>query len=420
MIQKLKMHIASDKLLRHGLLLVSVAVVSHICNILFQMVMGRKLDGHEYALLTVLMGVANMAILPLSAFSTAINHSASLLIQENREGDISRLVRKWLIRLGGTGLFILLGCIVLAPNIAGFFHLERRAPIIIMGLVLFLIFSTSVIGGATNGLQMFRVITAGLQVSAFVRLIASALFVQCIFAAAGWGLLGHAVGLGCQFLIFFFFLWRRLHGRPKTDQPIPSIRVYVVFSLIALMAFAVLLRADILLVKHFLPEETIAFARATTIGHIVIFLPLPLVKAMFPKVVSEGKTTREHREVLAKSLLYTVICVFPVAVGCSVAGWIPLKLFYGISSPDRELLRQVSAMGWVMLPVALIQIIMYFHIARRHFFKTSPIVLSAIFYIAGTIWKHELIWDIVLVAAISTWGCLVAMVLWIVFERKEP
>lgn len=398
--------LSGDQLLRHGTLLMSASMVSHICNMAFLMVMGRCLPGHEFALLTTLLGFANMAILPLGAISAAVNHSTSLLVQTGRTGDVSSLIRKWLVRMGGMGVLIFLVCLLFPNQIASFMHLDRKSPVIIMGFTLCLIFSSSVMNGAANGLQMFGVTTAGLQASAVVRLAVGVLFIHLLARAAGWGLMGHAVGLGANFAIVSIFLWRRLHEVPKTSARVPSIRSYVPLSFIALSAFAVLFRADMILVKHYLPADAATFAYATTLGHIVIFLPMPFAKAMFPKVVSEGVSTKAHYTVLKKSLFYTTVCIVPAAIGCSVVGWVPLRILYGIQDPSRELLLLVGAMGWVMLPVALINIVLFFQLAQKQFMQTLPVLVFAVAYLVGVALFHQSVWSVVAVAGASTWGCL--------------
>ena len=416
--KRIRDQLSKDLLLRHGALLMTASVVSHICNMAFQMVMGRTLSGHEFALLTTLLGFANMAILPMGAISAAVNHSTSLLVQSGRTGDVTALIRKWLVRMGGMGMLVFLVCLLFPNQIASFMHLDRMAPVIIMGFVLCLISSSSVIGGAANGLQMFGVTTTGIQASALVRLAVGAILIHLFAKAAGWGLLGHAAGLGVNFSILFIFLWRKLHGTPKTSLPIPSIRSYVPLSFVALLAFAVLFRADMILVKHYLPADAATFAYATTLGHIVIFLPMPLARAMFPKVVSEGVSTAEHYSVLKKSLFYTAICVVPTAIGCSVAGWLPLRILYGIQEPSRELLHLVSAMGWVMVPVALINIILFFLLAQKKFMQTLPIILCAIGYVTGVALWHGSVWAVVSMAGAATWGCLLVYMVLIFSTNK--
>ncbi len=406
MIKWLRGKLSKDKLLQHGALLMSAAVVSHICNILFQMIMGRGLGGEEYALLCTLLGFVNMATMPLGAFSTAVSHSSSILDQEGRAGDVSKLVRKWLFRVGGIGSVILLLCLVFPSQIAAFMHLDRKAPVIIIGVVFFLVCNTTVIGGAANGLQMFTTATVGQYASAILRLVASWGLIHLFFAAAGWGLLGHALGLAVNLGVVFIFLWRRLHNAEKTGLPIPSIRYYVGLSFLVLNALSFLFRADMLLVKHYLPDQAAVFAYATTIGHIVIFLPMPIARAMFPKVASDGRSsTAEHYAVLRKSLFYTFICTLPAAVACTFFGWIPLSVVFGLHEPSKELLYLVAAMGWVMFPVALVNIIIYFSLAQKRFINTIPCLLSALFYVAGTAVWHESVWDIVAVAGGATWGC---------------
>ena len=70
---------------------------------------------------------------------------------------------------------------------------------------------------------------------------------------------------------------------------------YLGRSFAMLMAFSLLMMMDVLLVKHYVPGEAESFARAATVARAIIFLPMPIALAMFPKVVSRGGLTPSLR-----------------------------------------------------------------------------------------------------------------------------
>tara|TARA_E500000178_G_scaffold354465_1_gene423521 strand:+ start:504 stop:1775 length:1272 start_codon:yes stop_codon:yes gene_type:complete len=415
MMGRLRELLRENALLRHGSILISAAMVSHVCNMLFQLFMGRLLSGVEYALLCTLLSLANMAVLPMGAIYTAISHGVRTLVMAGREGDVSRLVRCWLVRLGGVGLLFFVGSVVFVDPLASFFNLEREAPIVVMGFVLLLVFCSVTVNGASNGLQVFRSVMIAQQIAAVIRVGAAVLFIQVIAAAAGWGLLGHALGIGLNLLLLLFFLWHRLRGKQRSSLVLPSIKMQVLLNFGFLLAYAFLLRADMILVKHFVPDEATQFAYATTLGHLVIFLPLPLATAMFPKAVSEGRSSQEQRRVFVQALCYTSACLAPAVLFCSLASWIPLRIFFGIIDPSRDLLHMVAAMSWVIMPLGLVHIFIYYCIAQKQYKQMLPILFFALFYFVAVLIDHASVWRVILWAAVSTWGCFLSSLVWVFF-----
>jgi len=150
------MRLFSDDLLRHTSILFSGMMVVHVCNMVFQMAVIRALSKEEYALLAAFLGALAIMQRPLGALATGMNRYSSLLRQEGRAGDIKRLLRKWLLLTGGGGLYAGLLMVVFNRQLAGAFHLDRTAPVVIAGAVLPALFCSPVLGGVVRGMQCFK------------------------------------------------------------------------------------------------------------------------------------------------------------------------------------------------------------------------------------------------------------------------
>ena len=123
-------------LLKHSSILFAGTMGVHVLNVLFQMFMGRYLRPEEYALLAALLGVFNVLSTPLSVIVSTFNRYSSLLVQQNRAGDVLRLGLRWGIRLAIIGAIPSLLCFIMPQYIADFFHLERGEPVYIFGVIL--------------------------------------------------------------------------------------------------------------------------------------------------------------------------------------------------------------------------------------------------------------------------------------------
>jgi len=196
-----------------------------------------------------------------------------------------------------------------------------------------------------------------------------------------------------------------LRGQKKTEASLPSMRIYLFQSFFVLAAYAVLMTADVVLVKHYLPDAT-EFAYAATLGRMVIFLPGAIVTAMFPKVASRGTTTREQFAVFLRSFSYTAIFVVVALVGCFVFSGLFARILFGIADASRELRWMIGWMALVMGFSALLNVVVQFLMAQRRFISAFPIIGFAGLYGVGSWLFHESVGQVIFVAAVCNAGAL--------------
>lgn len=409
--------IKADDLLRHIAILFSGMVVVHICNIFFQMGVGRILPEQEYVLLAAFLGVLAIIQRPLSTLRTGLSHYSSILQQENRVGDIKRLLRKWLLLAGAPSL--LLGCIVLflGNAISGYFHLERIAPVIISGAVLPALFIIPVLGGAAQGLQMFKWCSAANISSAMIRLGLGVGFVWLLYPACGWAMLGHGLGIYVGSSVLFFGLLGALRGHAKTKAPLPSMRFYLFQSFMIQAAYAILMTADVVLIKHYLPEDT-EFAYAATLGRMVVFLPSAIVGAMFPKVASKGAGTKQQRNIFLRSFGMTAVFVVAAVAGCFLLAGLLARVLFGISGASDYLRLMIGQMALVMGLSALLNVVVQFFVAQRRFMPAFSVVFFALVYLGGAMLLHDTSLNIVILSGLCNGGALLACILALFMPKR--
>ena len=165
-------------------------------------------------------------------------------------------------------------------------------------------------------------------------------------------------------------------------------RFYLAQSFFALTAYAVLMNADVVLVKHYLPDNA-EFAKAATLGRIVAFLPAAVAMAMFPKVSSAGATTLEHRRTFLRSFGYTVLCVAAAAAGCFIFPRLLLRILFGVQDASASLIFLLRLMAAVMSASALLNVTVQFFLAQRRFKEMVPVVLASLFYLLTARFFHD-------------------------------
>lgn len=376
-----------DDLLRHTGILFSGMMVVHVCNLLYQMAVIRTLSGAEYTLLAAFLGVLAIVSYPLSTLTTGLGHYSSLLRQDGRTGDISRLLWKWMLISGLPSVLLGAAVILCAGPVAGFMHLDRTAPVVIAGAVLPAMFWLPVLTGAAQGLQLFGWCSASSIVGALLKLLLGAGLVWFLYPACGWAMLGHSAGVYVSAGVLVLGLFLVLRGGAKSAAKLPSLRFYLLQSFFVLTSFAILMNADVVLVKHYLPDET-GFAVAATLGRIVPFLSATIATAMFPKVASSGAATEAHRRIFFRSFGFTLLFVVAAAAGCFLFPRFLLHLL-GVQDVTAPMAFLARLMTLAMSSSALLNITVQFLLAQRRFREAAVVVPAGLLYLLSAFFFHE-------------------------------
>jgi O-antigen/teichoic acid export membrane protein len=409
----------SNELMRHSAILFAGMVVVHVCSLVYQMAVSRALPPDEYALLAAFLGVLAVLYLPLSTMTVAVSRYSSLLCLEGRAGDVKRLVVKWLGIAGIPAVLLGSAGLLFSAPLASLLHLDRAEPVIIAAISLPALFLLPVLSGASQGVQQFGWNAASSIVGGLVRLILGAGFVWFVYPACGWAMLGHGLGAYAAAAVLLAGLLVRTRVLPITGERLPSMRFFIFQSFFIQAAYAVLMTADVVLVKHFLPEDS-DFAYAATLGRLTVFLPGAIVAAMFPKVASEGTVTDAQQVIFKRSLVYTAACAALAVAGCALFPGLLLRILFGIADAGEPLKRMTILMAGIMGINALLNVAVQFLLARRCFRPALVIIVAAGAYLAGCGLFHASALPIVLLAGIANSLSLAVLLFSILSRRAEP
>jgi O-antigen/teichoic acid export membrane protein len=386
-----------DDLFRHSAIVFVSMMVVHVCNMAFQMVVGRVLPDEEYTLLAVFLGVLVIIQRPLATLRIGVNRYSSLLSQDGQTGDVKRLVRKMLLVTAVPALVLCAGTLLFSKYIAAFFHLKRLEPVLIFGAMLPAFFWTPIVSGAVQGVQKFGVMASATITGSMIRLLLGAGFVWFLYPACGWAMLGHGIGMYGSLCVLFTGLLLALRGTSGSGAPLPSTRSFLLQSFFIQGAYAVLMTADVVFMKHYVPSDT-EFAYAATIGRMVVFLPGAIVMAMFPKVASRGTLSPEQRSVFLRSVGVTTVFVVVAVMGCFVFPGLLVRILFGIAAASPHLKHMVGMMSLIMGMSALLNIIIQFLLAQHRFSGLFGVILMAVIYWVGSRFC-SLTWHVVALSA---------------------
>lgn len=400
-----------------SILFVGMAIV-HACNLLFTVIMGRYLSDTEFALLVALLSMFNILAIPLGVIASAVNRYSRLLIMEGRRGDVRRLVSRSFTLCMIVGCGVALICFVFPKHIASFLHLERTAPVYILGIVVLGAFIRPIFDGAMSGLQCFM----GWSVSSIAgwgsRLIIGWILVSLVSAYAGWGLLGHGLGFYIAIFCGARFVVKALSGESMTTLPLPKMHDYLFYSFFVLVGLSVLQMGDVIMVKHLFRAASGDFSYAATMGRLVVFIPQAFVAAMFPKVVSE-KGGNSSQMMLFKTtlLITTMVTVSAASLFCILAERM-LWIVFEIKEPSHDMLTWCCTLTWIMVPVSLLVVTVRYALAQRKFRTVRHLPIVAVCYIGITFVWGRSVSQLLLVLAVCVSVALTSS-LYGVFSRPS-
>lgn len=399
----------SDHLIRHSLLLLTASQATNLTNLFFQVFMVRMLSPVEYADLAAMLGLLMIFGMPLAALSNSLAYYSAQMIEEGRPGAVKPFMRHWLknIFLIASGI-ILLG-IILWPAATSFFNLQGSATfmlaIIVMGISLY----GSVIGGILQGIQAFVWSTVSSVSGGIFRLGVGVLLVCWLGQIADWGIIAHGIGMLVSVLIAVGAVAWIFRGVAK-DAIDKKVTAYFVGSMIVLAGFSVMMSADVLIVKHFFSsEESGLFAQVAVISHALVFLPMPIAGALFPKIIAVGDADLRHKRMLLRGTVFAGLIIVFAAGGCSLVPQLPLWIVH--VPPSESMVTLLRCMLWAMSPLSLAYIVMNYHLARSRFKILFLLPVCALLYLAGAaIWHASVFQIIAVMAACNLTGLAVLLI----------
>lgn len=406
------------KLVRHGILLVALTGVANVANVVFHMVMGRTLKSDEYGILAALLNLMLVLSTPLDALRNAMAHFAARAHRAGEPALARAIARRWSLRIAllavpaGAAMWTLRGML------ADFFHLVNAGPIAVVAVFLPAFMMLPVLAGILQGMQCFWWFGAAVHGVNLMRLVLGWALVALVAATAFYAVLAQGFAMLMGAATAAFAVWWITRSATERVESTRGIGPYFLKAMFMLAGYGILMNSDVMLVRHFHPEAAGEFAWAATIGRSVVFLPMPIAMAMFPKVISAGGTSRSSRLTVLKALGMVVGMIgFGVSVSL-IWPWLPLRILYGVKDPSPELEHMVRVVMLAMSPLGVSYLLLNFEMAQ-HRFRTVPwLLLIAGAYLGGVwVWHHSVLSIVAVLATVSTASA--ALYLWELFRLRS-
>ncbi|MBP6015991.1 MAG: hypothetical protein KA586_04665 [Candidatus Promineofilum sp.] len=297
----------SSSALQSGFLAVAMIVAGgfdYAANI----VAGRRLIPLEFSVFVTVTAVlqvmvqATNVIRNVVAFYTA--ESTVFADASERVGMVLRRSWRWAWRWG---LAAAATMALAGPVLARFLRVDSPWPLWAAALTLLLLFLRPVTDGTLQGVQHFWGLGWVQILQSIARLGFTILLIGLGGQAAGVILalpLGSILALGLAFLL----LRNYFRASPSSATPRPISRQYSLITLVGLLAFALMVNIDPILVRRLFGDATAAaYAPIVTLGKMNLFIPLGIGLVLFPKATQRQAAGRDSRPVLLLALAATLL-----------------------------------------------------------------------------------------------------------------
>jgi O-antigen/teichoic acid export membrane protein len=364
-----------------------------IINLLFNLIMSRRLGPSYYGELTTLLAINNLFLMSLSAVSLIVTRFAAIY-KSRQQFDKVIYLGNWafvfFFFLGMLGFFLNW---VFINTTASYLRMDDARIIGMLGLLIWISFLIPIIEGILRGLQDFAFIGKYKLMEAVLRLI---ICVMLVFIGLGIkSIIAGIVVAGIITMAFSAYIMKeRFISRPY-KAGLKQVYIYSIPAFLSTISFAVLANIDLVLVKHFFDAETTGhFAAASILAKISMLIAFGSAGVMFPKIVesySNGEmermitTFRSTLEIalISGGVVTLLLMLFPKVIS---------TLFFGKQYEAGMILGIFSV---AMLFLGVIAILIMFNLARERYGPVVFLSFAAIIEIYQITKFHDSLYDVV-------------------------
>jgi O-antigen/teichoic acid export membrane protein len=346
-------------------------VASGLTGVLFMLVhvaLGRMMDSLDYAVLVSLLGMLNILNVPSNAIRVVLARYVAEYAHGNAVELWVTLVKRAFQRVALYAALALAGWGMASLWIPPYFEGYTTPALWMVGLVAYITLFTPVVTGTLQGARHFGWMAGSGVANALARLL---------FATAAVWLGGRATAVigavAASALAGLLIGYLPIHGilrRTEARRDFESGPVYRYLwpVLLGQGALFLLINADLILSVRFLEGDVLkAYGKAAMLSRTVLFLPLPVAVAMFPRAVTSAR-----RGLLWAPVAFTVLASLGAAAAIACIPGLPMRLMYGVSDPlHNELVRMYV---WAVAPLSLAMVLCQYLWARH---QTRAVVWAA-------------------------------------------
>ncbi len=407
----------TSRFARVGILMLASQVLAGFLSYALQISMGRMLSAQYYGLFAALVGVFNIAAMPLAALFAVVTRSVAVEFGRHDMQAVAQIQRRAIREIAAGGMVILAVAMISAGLVARLLGSVSPWPILMLWVAIGVTALYGLWGAVLQGIHRFVAVASINTAMNGLKLVSCVALVALGFGVSGavLGILISSVLGGVAVLIV---VGRRV-PRAGGDSPGQSLlRSKPALALaVSNLAFVGATQFDYVIVRMFCsPSEAGLYAAAAVLAKSVLWLPVGIVVVLFPTVASVEGNRGGSRQFLYLSLGMAVATSGGLAIVLAVFADVWTRVLYGPSFVGAgEYLRWLSL---IYVPMALVLIVDNYYLAmnRARFipFYAAAIVAEVVTFLL----PHGTPTRLVLVLALASMACLL-WAIWILIERTS-
>jgi O-antigen/teichoic acid export membrane protein len=394
---------------RGGSLLIAATLLWHASNFAFNAVAARLLGPRGYSELAAAVVLLYVASPVLVSVQTIASRATTALNVRGRTPEIRPALAAYLRRVAFVAV-LLSGALTLASSgIARFLRLDSGVPIAIVGVGLCLSLLTHCQRGVFQGAQRFDRFAASAAVEAAAKVIGAVALLavwRSVDSAVAAIPLAAACGLAVNTLLLRFLPTSR-----RSSQPIalPGAGYQSAAALVTFVVLALLLSADILAAKRYLPPSTAGiYAAVSLCGKVVYFATSAASLLLFPHFSERHEQKRDGRKILAGSLGVVAVLSGILVVLYFLVPEVVVIPLYGAGYRAAEPYLGRIAIAFALY--ALAYLAATYLLARRSWLGAAALSVAALIQLAALYSFHGSISEVVTVQIVVLGATAIALV----------
>lgn len=405
-----------NPLIKNGLIFFSGSMAISAGNYIFHLVLGRMLGPADYGILASLISLSVILSIPMSTVQTVIIKIASNCKVSQNYGRLRFVLETFLKNSFLAGLIFLAILYAIAGPLARFLKIPDSRLIFFLGFLLLLCFLIPITRGILQGLQKFKALSLNFFIEALVKTILAIFLVIIGFKVYG-ALLAIILSTLAAFIASFRPLKFIFAASPQKTHFRKAAR-YSLPVFCSLFFFALLYNLDVVLVKHFLPEQAAGlYSALSKLGQIIFFATGAISAVMFPMVAEKYQKGENHNHLLIQSLKIVSIAGSLAVIFYFVFPNLVIRLLFGASYLAVAPLAGLFALA--MLFLSLINILISYHLSI-HSFKFIFLVAGAgIAEILLIAFYHHSLGQVVMDVLFSLGGLLASLLLFYFWNQRK-
>ena len=291
--------VTRERVLIHNLVVAGGTVAAGLLGVAFQVVVSHKLSPADYGGVFAVVTLLTLIGLPASGFSLLMARQTSRDLATGEHALSGTLLRRgnWALLIAGGALAAAL--VLLSPALA--VALNVPAPLFIaaaIGLPFGL--ALPLLMGEFQGEQRFFTFSSLSVAQAGLKLIGA------VALGLIWGPTGIIAGISLAPVMVYLIALsqiRRKKGPALVDSWWRPAAAYLAVIIPSTLALAILLSADVLIVKHYFPTQAAGeFSAVAALGRAIFWGASGVALVLFPKVTARNILGHGGSQLVAISL----------------------------------------------------------------------------------------------------------------------